>query len=155
MIPSTSTILTALPRWGLAMGLVLSTPIAALAHGAHIQSRSASGIEIQATYDTGEPMAEAQVQVYAPDDPQTPVFSGITDTEGRYLFVPDQPGDWEVSVRQAGHGDIAVVPVAEGGAIAEGFTNSVGLTPLQRVIVAGAVTWGCIGTALYFRRGKR
>jgi nickel transport protein len=130
-------------------------PLAALAHGAHIQARSASGIEIQAAYDTGEPMAEAQVQVYAPDDPQTPVFSGVTDAEGRYVFVPDQPGNWEISVRQAGHGDIAVVPVAESGAIAEGFTNSEGLTPLQRVIVAAAVTWGCLGTALYFRRGKR
>jgi len=101
-------------------------------------------------------MAEASVQVFAPDDPQTPVFTGTTDASGRYVFAPTQPGDWEVSVRQAGHGDIAVIPVEADSVIASSFTNDAGLSPLQRVIVAGAVTWGCIGTALFFwRRGKQ
>jgi nickel transport protein len=140
---------------GLAAIAVVCTPLIALAHGAHIQSRTASAVEIQASYDTGEPMAEAQVQVYSPEDPQTPVFSGVTDESGKFVFVPTQSGDWEISVRQAGHGDIAVVPVETGGTIAEEFTNSGGLSPMQRVIVAGAVTWGCVGTALFFWRGKR
>jgi nickel transport protein len=130
-------------------------PMAALAHGAHIQARTATAMEIQARYDSGEPMAEASVQVFAPDDPQTPVYTGLTDTEGKFVFVPTAPGNWEVSVRQAGHGDIAVVPVESEGAIASTFTNDAGLTLLQRGVVAGAVTWGCVGTALYFvRRGK-
>ena len=57
-------------------------------------------------------------------------------------------------MRQAGHGDITVIPVSEAGVITTEFSNSAGLTPLQRGIVAGAVIWGCVGTALYFRRGK-
>lgn len=146
---------TGLRHWGLAAIAVVGLPLAAQAHGAHIQSRTASAVEIQASYDSGEPMAEAQVQVYAPGAPQTPVFTGVTDEAGRYVFVPDQPGDWEIAVRQAGHGDIQVVPVAAEGGLAEGFTNDAGLTSVQRVIVAGAVTWGCVGTALYFWRGKR
>jgi len=130
-------------------------PMAALAHGAHIQARTATAMEIQARYDTGEPMVEASVQVYAPDDPQTPVYTGQTDADGNFLFVPTAPGNWEVSVRQAGHGDIAVVPVESEGAIASTFTNDAGLTLLQRGIVAGAVIWGCVGTALYFvQRGQ-
>ncbi|WP_204139759.1 carboxypeptidase-like regulatory domain-containing protein [Halomicronema sp. CCY15110] len=130
-------------------------PMAALAHGAHIQARTATAMEIQANYDSGEPMAEATVQVFAPDDPQTPVYTGLTDADGKFVFVPTAPGDWEVSVRQAGHGDIAVVPVESEGAIASTFTNDAGLTLLQRGMVAGAVTWGCVGTALYFgQRGK-
>lgn len=150
-----SAIRTGIGGSGLAAIAVVCTPLVALAHGAHIQSRTAAAVEIQASYDTGEPMAEAQVQVYAPEDPQTPVLTGVTDEAGKFVFVPDQSGDWEISVRQAGHGDIAVVPVETGGTIAEEFTNSTALTPLQRVIVAGAVTWGCIGTALFFWRGKR
>ena len=129
-------------------------PASAQAHGVQIQTRNTSAVEIQATYDSGEPMAEAQVQVYAPEDPETVIFSGMTDAMGRYLFVPDRPGDWELSVRQAGHGDIAVIPVSEAGAITTEFSTSAGLTPLQRGVVAGAVIWGCVGTALYFRRGK-
>lgn len=110
-------------------------------------------------------MAEAQVQVYSPEDPQTPVFTGITDEAGQFVFVPDQPGDWEVSVRQAGHGDIAVIPVDTGGiegndtetgvTIAEDFSDSAALNPLQRTIIAASVTWGFVGTALFFWRGKQ
>ncbi len=139
---------------GMVLGL-LGLPTIALAHGAHIQARTAEAIEIQAAYDSGDPMQQAQVQVYAPDDPQTPVFTGMTDDAGRYVFVPDQPGDWEVSVRQAGHGDITVIPVTDNETLAATFKNSTGLSGWQRAIVAGAVTWGCVGTALYFRRGKQ
>lgn len=131
-------------------------PAIALAHGAHVQARTTSAVEIQASYDSGEPMANAQVQVYAPENPETPVFSGTTDASGQYLFSPNRPGDWEVSVRQAGHGDIAVIPISEEGGIAAEFTNNANtLSPLQRGIMFGAVAWGCVGTALYFRRGKQ
>lgn len=140
---------------GAAIALALM-PLAAIAHGAHIQARTTNAVEIQAAYDSGEPMAAATVQVFAPDDPQTPVFSGVTDESGYYVFAPTQPGDWEVSVRQAGHGDITVVPVAADGVIASSFTNEGGLSLGQRLIVAGSVTWGCVGTALFFgRRGKQ
>ncbi|MDA0269317.1 MAG: hypothetical protein O3A14_20760, partial [Cyanobacteria bacterium] len=54
------------------------------AHGAHIQAREATAIEIQATYDSGEPMAEAGVEVYDPNDPQTPRFTGTTASAGRF-----------------------------------------------------------------------
>ncbi|MEO1297262.1 MAG: hypothetical protein AAFW75_16035 [Cyanobacteria bacterium J06636_16] len=57
-------------------------------------------------------------------------------------------------LRQAGHGEIVVIPVAEAGVVAAEVAGSSKLTTLQRGIVAGAVIWGCVGTALYFRRGK-
>lgn len=141
---------------GVAAIAIALTPWAASAHGAHVQARTTNAVEVQATYDSGEPLAAATVQVFAPDDPQTPVFTGVTDEAGYYVFAPTQPGDWEVSVRQAGHGDIAVVPVAADGVIASSFTNDGGLSLGQRLIVAGSVTWGCVGTALFFgRRGKQ
>lgn len=133
----------------------IAVPIAAWGHGAHIASRTTEAVQITATYDSGQPMAGAQVQVYAPGSPEEAFISGTTDAQGRFTFSPTGPGDWEVSVRQAGHGDIAVIPVSAGGAIAETTTASTALSPLQRGIMAGAVTWGCIGTALFFRRGKR
>ncbi|HEY9888969.1 MAG TPA: hypothetical protein V6D02_11255, partial [Candidatus Obscuribacterales bacterium] len=138
---------------GAAIATTLGITTAALAHGAHIQTRTTEAVEIQATYDTGEPMVAGQVQVFAPDDPQTPVMTGVTNEVGQFVFVPDRPGNWEVSVRQAGHGDIAVVAVTAAGRISSEFATGAGLTLPQRVLVAAAVTWGCVGTALYFWRG--
>jgi nickel transport protein len=144
--------------WGLPVGAALGAialPTAALAHGAHIELRATQALEIQAMYDSGEPMKGAQVQVFSPQDPRTPYLTGLTDDRGHFAFTPTSPGNWEVSVRQAGHGDIKVIPVEVGGAIATSFTTSSRLSPLQRGIMAAAVTWGCVGTALYFWRGKR
>ena len=139
---------------GATLGILIE-PAFVMAHGVQIQSKTTSAVEIKAIYDSGDPMAGAQVRVFSPGDPSTPVFSGITDKHGHFSFVPDNLGDWEVSVRQAGHGDIVVIPVTEAGVTTTGFTESGGLSALQRGVVAGAVTWGCVGTALYFRRGKR
>jgi hypothetical protein len=77
-------LLVALGLWGQAQS--------AQAHGARIQAREATSVEIEATYDSGEPMAEAGVEVYDPTDPQTPRFIGTTDGEGRFSFTPDQSG---------------------------------------------------------------
>jgi nickel transport protein len=140
-------LLVALGLWGQAQS--------AQAHGARIQAREATSVEIEATYDSGEPMAEAGVEVYDPTDPQTPRFIGTTDGEGRFSFTPDQSGDWEVTVRQAGHGAIAVIPVSGDGTVTAAVQTTPALTPLQRGVMAGAVTWGFVGTALYFWRGKR
>lgn len=138
-----------------------------LAHGVHIQHRVISGIEIQARYDSGEPMQAAQVSIYAPGNPSDPWLKGTTDAEGRFRFTPDanQPGNWEVKVRQAGHGDIVSIPVAamDGPMAGEPATVPSAslmkqpgeLSPVKHWVTIAAVVWGFIGTALFFSRGKR
>jgi len=135
----------------LIFGLVL--PIKAYAHGAKIEYTVDMAIEIVATYDNGEPMAGAQVTVYAPDDPSTPWLTGICDDEGCFSFIPDtsKPGTWDIQVRQAGHGDIVHIPIGEGSA-ATGSTG--GYTVLQIVLMAICVVWGSVGTTLYFLRRR-
>ena len=110
-------------------------------------------------------MDNAQVTVYAPDEPSTPWTKGTTDEEGRFSFVPDpsQPGNWEVRVRQAGHGDIISIPV-ESAANADQSTQSSneavisgdesGQTPMQKALLGAAGAWGFVGTALFFARRK-
>lgn len=85
----------------------------ALAHGVAIDYQTTQAIEITALYDTGEPMANAQVIVYAPEDPSTPWMTATTSESGKFTFTPDrsQPGNWEIAVRQAGHGEILNIPV--------------------------------------------
>ena len=159
----------------LAIGLAwLSTTTAVFAHGATIayETRDATVVEIQATFDTGEPMAHGQVAIFAPDDPLNPWQTGTCDDQGRFSFVPDtsKPGTWEIQVRQAGHGDIVYVEIEneqasdtpsmnaspDGGAtVGQSQPGSGGYTPLQIVLMGGCVTWGFVGTALFFAKRKQ
>lgn len=128
-------------------------PTTAYAHGAKIEYSSTTAVELVATYDSGEPMGGAQVVVYAPDDPSTAWLIGQCDDEGRFAFAPDasQPGTWDVQVRQAGHGDMIHIDIAEGtvsGGISSGYSTG------QIVVMAVCVIWGIAGTALYFRRRR-
>jgi len=136
----------------LALMLCLALPLSAYAHGAKIEYTVGMTVEIFAAYDSGEPMAGAQVTVYAPDDPSTPWLTGVCDDEGRFSFTPDtaRTGTWDIQVRQAGHGDIVHIPI---GAASAG-TGGGGNTPLQIALMAVCVVWGSIGTALYFSRRK-
>lgn len=135
----------------------------AIAHGVRMQTRETQAIEVNAEYDTGEPMTEAQVTVYAPNDPATPWLEGTTDKNGNFIFTPDssQAGNWSVQVRRAGHGGIVNVPVAGNQAPAPANTtsrvvsNGANFTPLQLILMGGAGVWGFIGTALFFMRGNK
>ena len=91
---------------------------AAYAHGVVITyTLKANGeVELSAEFDTGEPMAEAQVTIYAPEDPLTPWLTGTADAEGRYVFVidPEMPGIWDIQCRKAGHGDMVHLQLEAG-----------------------------------------
>ncbi len=120
------------------------------AHGTAIDYSLAVTVDIQAAYDSGEPMSEAQVTVYAPSDPETPFLQGIADENGRFIFEPDtnDVGLWSVSVRTAGHGEIINIPVSQDEISGAGGG---GLSNLQRMVIAAAVIWGFVGTALYYQ----
>jgi nickel transport protein len=144
------------------VGLVLA-PTSAQAHGVTVEHtlEQTLTLSLAATYASGEPMAGAQVTVYAPDDPTTPWQTGTCDDAGRYQFAPDPAlvGTWEIQVRQAGHGKTIYIEVGSNTAApttAALLTSSSDLpyTPLQRVLMGGAVVWGCIGTALFFARRR-
>ena len=132
--------------------LVLGLAVTTYAHGAKVEYAISTTVEIQATYDSGDPMAEAQVTVYAPDDLATPWLTGICDKEGRFTFTPDTsiPGTWDVQVRKAGHGDMVHIPIGEQGATSGGT----GYTSLQYVLMGATTVWGFVGTALFFSRHK-
>lgn len=127
----------------------------ASAHGTEIDLSEVGAIEIHARFDTGEPMANAQVSIFAPSDKATPWQLGEADENGHFVFVPDRAiaGTWDVQVRTAGHGDWVYIDVAEGN-IAGLTTSGGGLTVAQIVMMSAAIIWGFIGTALYFMRPK-
>jgi len=133
--------------------IIVSSILPIYAHGAYIEYEADSSYTIEAKYDNGEPMSEAQVTIYAPDNPTVPYTTGICDENGKYVFLPDNSikGSWLIQVRKAGHGASVHIEV--------GHSNSdygnTGYTVLQKIIMTLCVIWGSIGTALYFKRGKR
>lgn len=132
--------------------LTLVLPAAAFGHGVEINYQTTKAIEITATYDTGEPVSEGQVIIYAPDNPSAPWATGKCDEKGRFTFAPDpsKPGTWDVQVRKAGHGGMIHIPVGED----EVAAGSTGYTTPQIILMVASVTWGLIGTALFFSRRK-
>lgn len=140
---------------------LVTLPLKTLAHGANIDYRQTSAIEIQAKYDDGTPMANAQVVIYAPSDRATPWLKGTTDEAGNFSFIPDVSpqniGNWDVKVRQAGHGDITSIQVAEDQSLVSQtrlLSAGAGYSPSQKLVMAAAMGWGFIGTALFFTRSK-
>lgn len=102
----------------IALLLPLTFAATAYAHGVVITyTLKANGeVELFADFDTGEPMAEAQVTIYSPEDPLTPWLTGTADARGRYVFIidPEMPGIWDIQYRKAGHGDIVHLQLEEG-----------------------------------------
>ena len=112
-------------------------------------------------------MTEAQVVIYSPDDPVNPKIKGTTDSEGYFVFMPDKAGNWDVKVRQAGHGNIITIALGEKTVVEETKVeetkveetkmevNNPGYTPMQKLLMAVTGVWGFVGTALYFSRSKK
>ncbi|NEP59250.1 MAG: carboxypeptidase regulatory-like domain-containing protein, partial [Symploca sp. SIO2G7] len=106
-------------KWKLLVPIIITSvfnwSLRANAHGVKIEYQATQAIEIQAKYDTGKPMSNAQVTVYSPDQPSTPWLTGTTDDNGNFTFAPTPStlGNWTVKVRQASHGSMINIAVAE------------------------------------------
>ncbi|MFU8794948.1 MAG: carboxypeptidase regulatory-like domain-containing protein [Dethiobacteria bacterium] len=137
----------------LAYALLFLNAGGVLAHGVELEFTERSTIEVTARYDSGGPMAGAQVAVFAPGSPAEPWLTGVCDSSGRFFFVPDPaiPGLWEVQVRLAGHGGLIRIELAEGNIEP---SRSTGFSGLQILIMAAAVIWGFVGTALFYSRKR-
>ena len=145
----------------LAMAIAMAIPKPVFAHGANIEYRETSAVTIQAKYDDGTPMKKAQVVIYAPSDRATPWVQGTTDESGKFTFVPSRDsrnlGKWDVKVRQSGHGTITSIPIQNDKLAVKQMTApsiGSGYSPSQKFMMAAAVGWGFVGTALFFSRSK-
>ena len=58
---------------------------------------------MEVEYDDGEPVSYAAVEVLNLEE-KIPLQTGRTDRNGRFLFLPDKPGEWKVVVNdEMGH----------------------------------------------------
>jgi hypothetical protein len=71
--------------------------------------------EVTAQFATpdGKPMSNAEVRVFAPDDPSKVALTGRTDAEGKFVFDADRDGFWSAEARSADY--VARVMIRVGG----------------------------------------
>jgi len=70
-------------------------------------------VTVQFATQDGKRLANAEVQVFAPGDPKTPVITGRTDAEGKFVFAADQDGFWSAEAK--GADQVARVMIRVGG----------------------------------------
>jgi nickel transport protein len=92
---------------GLAVSLLAASPAGAIDLFARHQ------VTAQFATPDGKPMADAEVRVFAPDDPRRPVATGRTDADGKFVFAADRDGMWSAEARNAD--EVARVMIRVGG----------------------------------------
>ena len=70
-------------------------------------------VTVQFATQDGKPLANAEVQVFAPGDSKTPAATGHTNAEGKFVFEADQDGFW--SAEAHGADQVARVMIRVGG----------------------------------------
>ena len=107
--------------FALALGLVI-TPKIVLAHA--IQTNyllESDTLEIQSVFGAIEesPNPNAQVTIYAPNNPEQPWLETQTDGNGEFSFKPDfeLQGEWAVEIGDGNseHWDRIIVPITDQG----------------------------------------
>lgn len=95
--------------------VALLAPRAAVAHEVLRDVEWNRAVAVHAYFPSGEPLAYAQYEIYAPADPRIPHQKGRTDREGWLAFVPSAAGGWRVKVvDDTGHGFDAIVDAGPG-----------------------------------------
>jgi nickel transport protein len=72
--------------------------------------------EVTAQFATadGKPLADAEVRVFAPGNPDTPVLTGRTDANGKFVFDADRDGFWSAEARGADQVARVMIRVGDG-----------------------------------------
>jgi hypothetical protein len=101
--------------------------------------------EVTAQFATadGKPMANAEVRVFAPGEPQTPEETGRTDADGKFVFGADRDGLWTAEARTKS--EVARVMIRVGGPAQQQRQSR---TPL--IVVLGGLL-GLLGLAVWYR----
>jgi hypothetical protein len=100
--------------------------------------------EVTAQFATsdGKPMANAEVRVFAPGDLGTPVETGHTDADGKFVFEADRDGMWSAEARTKT--EVARVMIRVGG------PNSQPHSRVPPILVLGGL-FGLLAMAWWYR----
>lgn len=79
--------------------LLLALIAAAIAPAAAFDLFARHQVTVQFATQDGKPLANAEVRVFAPGEPNRPALTGRTDSEGKFEFGVDRDGFWSAEAR--------------------------------------------------------
>jgi nickel transport protein len=105
-------------------------------------------VTVQFAASDGRPLADADVQVFAPGDLTHPVKRGKTDKDGKFVFGTDRDGLWTAEAKV--EGEVARATVRVGGGANEGEQSS--LSPI--IVIGGLLVLLVIAVWYRFLRAR-
>jgi uncharacterized GH25 family protein len=114
-------------RIALILAVILVLPGMTFSHGVDVSKISApETVVVEFMYSTGEPMAFVDIKVYPPSTPKVTIIESYTDRNGRFIFIPDEAGEWNVEAAddmghlgsitvQAGADSVSIIPAGVSG----------------------------------------
>lgn len=138
---------------------ILATIAPAWGHGTEGFTEKAQGSLVNAGYDDGEPMSYAEVEIIGPVS-GTPFQKGRTDRNGRFMFLPDQKGLWQIVIKDGmGHRLVLGWEITDvKGGIKEARpteTASRKTSRLQGIIMGMSIIFGLFGIVYGWKARSR
>lgn len=96
-------------------------------------------VTVQFATQDGKPMADVEVNVFAPGDLAHPVKTGRTDKDGKFTFGTDRDGLWTAEARNGTEVARATVKVGDGSGTEEGERSPYLIIGLLGVLLVIAV----------------
>lgn len=79
--------------------LLLALIAPAIAPAAAFDLFARHQVTVQFATQDGKPLANAEVRVFAPGEPNRPALTGRTDSQGKFEFGADRDGFWSAEAR--------------------------------------------------------
>jgi len=134
-------------RWFGVFLLFLTQFSPVLGHGIQVTAFQ-DGIGIEVRYSNGKPMIESQVEIYSPGDRESLYQQGKTDRNGRFAFLPDTGGIWQIEVTDSqGHGVVEEIRVS--GTETTQIEHNVQFRTWQKLLIGLGVISGITGIGFY------
>ena len=103
-----------------ALALIVATLLLCNRPAAALDLFATHNVTVQFATVDGKPMADAEVNVYAPGDPTHVVKTGRTDKDGKFEFGADRDGLWTAEARNGTEVARATIKVGGSGGEKQG-----------------------------------
>ncbi len=114
-------------------------------------------VVVHALYGGAEPVTDADVSIFSPENPDSPYQTGITDIAGLFAFVPSGAGQWRVVIDD-GFGHRAEQEIAvDWSAASSDAAPSGARSTADKAVLGVSIIFGLTGLLLWSqsRRGGR
>ena len=142
------------------LALTLFSAHISWAHGVSGVISEKKALLVTAEYDDGEPMSYGAVEILNLKE-KLPFQSGRTDRNGRFLFLPDRAGEWQVTIKDGmGHQVIISTIVNENMAIGmdekqnHGAVHGGSFPRYERILMGLSFIFGIFGF-LFWWKGRQ